>query len=124
MFQSGIKIFRIFADQNDVHVFKPRFHSRKIFDWPDIGVKIERFSQGHVNAGRATGNGGAHRAFQRHAVAAHGLDGAFGDKLSRGRCLLRARFDFFPIELNASGFQNARMWRGRLRVRCLRRGSK
>ena len=44
VFQSGIEIFRIFANQNDIHVFKTRFHSGKILDRPDIGVKIERFS--------------------------------------------------------------------------------
>src|SRR5882724_2090895 len=109
MLQAGIKVFRIFANDHDVYVFKARFKSRKILDGAKVRVEIKSLAQSDVHAGSAAGDGGGHRAFQCNAVTAHGLDCCLVQDLSciAGAGAVGPCVDLFPIDLNAGRFQNA-----------------
>jgi hypothetical protein len=61
--EPGVKVFGVFANQDDVHVLKPRLDARQVLDRAEICVEVERFAQSDVHAGRAAGYGGAHGAF-------------------------------------------------------------
>lgn len=106
VFEAGVKVFGVFANEDDVHVFKARFHAGKIFDGANVGVKIEGFAEADVDAGRAAGDGGTHRAFEGDAIAADGLDGRFGDELALFRGFVGAGLDLFPFDLYAGGLED------------------
>src|SRR5437667_6221037 len=57
MLEAGVQVLGVLADENQVHIFKVRLYTGHVFDRAQIGVKIEGLAKGHVDAGRAAGNG-------------------------------------------------------------------
>src|SRR5439155_795554 len=72
--EAGVEVFGIFADDDDVDIFKARFEAGQIAHRAEIGVEVEGFAQRYVDAGRATGYGGGHGTLEGDAVAADGID--------------------------------------------------
>ena len=105
--EAGVEIFGVFADQDDVDVFKSRFHAGEILHRAEVGVEIQSLAQGDVDAGGAAGDGGAGGAFQGDLVAADRFDGGLIDGLAFFRGFVGAGFEFFPVDLDACGFQDA-----------------
>ena len=116
VFQAGVEVFGVFADEDDVDVFEARFNAGKIFNGADVGVKIEGFAQAHVDAGGSAGDGGAHGAFEGDAITAHGFHGCFGDELALFGGFVGASLDFFPIDFGSGRFEDAARGGGHFRA--------
>src|SRR5690349_6971708 len=84
-----------------------RFDAGDIFYGAQIGVEIERFAEGDVDAGSATGDGRGHGAFEGDTVFAHGIDSRLIDALALVRGLADTPANLFPRDFDAGGFQNA-----------------
>src|SRR5581483_9132381 len=50
---AGVKALGVLAHDDQIDALITRLHPGKIFDRPQVGVKIESLAQGHVHAGKA-----------------------------------------------------------------------
>ncbi len=109
VFEAGVEVFGIFADDDDIDAIEAGFDAGKIFDGAKIGVEVEGFAQGDVDAGSAPGDSGGHGAFESDFIFADGFDGgsvedrAFG---GGGIGIFGAGAEFFPFDLDAGGGEN------------------
>src|SRR6202171_3241966 len=107
MLQSVIEIFRIFSHDNNIDVLKACFNSRQILDWPQVGEKLETFSQCHVNAWRAAGDGRCHWSLERYAVAPDCFQRIFLQKPALNSRLIRTRLHLFPLNIYSGSLNNS-----------------
>src|SRR5262249_32701764 len=103
MLETGVKVFGGFANDDDIEILNSGLYAREIFDWAKLGVENERLPHSDVDAGRTAGNRGGGRPFEGDAVAAYGIDGGLVDRTA---AIILARFDLFPVDLDACGFEN------------------
>ena len=107
VFEAGVEIFGVFADEHDVDVLETGFDAGKILDRANVGVEIEGFAQAVVDAGGAAGDGRTHRALEGDAIAAHGFNGGFGDELAFFGGFVGAGFNFFPVDFRSCSLEDA-----------------
>ena len=114
--EARVQVLGVFAHQDQIHIFEMGFYAWEVLHGPQIGVKVERFSQRHIDARRTTCNRGGHGALQGDAVATDGIDGRLIDALSLVGGLIGAAGDYFPLDLHTRGFQNAACGGGHFRA--------
>src|ERR1700722_14824594 len=114
MLESGVEVFGVLADDDDIDAVEARFHAGKIFDRAKVGVEIERLAERDVDAGCSTGDRGTHGTLERDFVAADGFEGALveectriGDLVDRAAGCISAGFDLLPINVDACGLEDA-----------------
>ena len=81
MFEPGVEILGVLADDDQVHVGEAALHARKILHRPEIGVEVERLAQADVDAGEAFRDRGRDRALQCNLVAADRVEQRHRERL-------------------------------------------
>ena len=110
MLEAGVEIFGIFADDDHIHIFEARFETGQIAHRTKISVEVERFAECDVDTGRPAGDGCGHGAFEGNAIAADRIDGGlveYGAAFGFAGGAFGAGVNFFPVNLDAGGFQDA-----------------
>ncbi len=98
-FDADVHVFRIFAEDDDVHalgMLHGRGHSGIVLHGTDATVEIEDLAQGDVEGADAASDGGGQRAFDGDAKLADGADGVVGKPVVETGFGFLAGEDFVP----------------------------
>jgi MazG family protein len=106
MFEARVKVFRVFADQDDINAQVAGLDALEVFYRTQVGVKFERLAEADVDARRAGCHGSCHGAFQGHAILADRVENAGLHEINSAAFEIGAGGDFVPMDLNAGGFEN------------------
>src|SRR5208282_3833121 len=92
-FDAGVNVFRIFAEDDNVHALRMlhgRRHAGVVLHRAHAAVEIEDLAQGDVEGADATSDGRGQRSFDSDAKFADGADGVVGEPA------LKTGFGFLP----------------------------
>ena len=122
IFNARVQALCIFADHNQVHIFKSRGHAGQTANGPDRCVQTQRLSQRHIDAGETRSNRSCAWTLQRHAVLTNGRKRglgqcAFGTALHCGKSRVMAQ----PLNVRFGRGKNAAHRRGNFRTNTITR---
>jgi hypothetical protein len=107
VFDSRIEVFRVLAHDDHVQIAEGRDQSGQVSDGPQIGVKVQRFAQPHVDAGEARADWGGQRAFQRDAVSLDRFENGFWQRVAVARKRLGPGDEAFPLDFDPRSLDDA-----------------
>ena len=69
MLKTGVQVFGVLADHDQVDVREPRLYAGQAEHGPEVRVELERPADLDVDRGKATANWCADRTLERHAIS-------------------------------------------------------